>query len=273
MRLEYQYDIDRYLLNRMSDEERISFEDKCADNSEMKEQLEHTQDVKAVISERNQMLAKIQKWDEEYDEEVKASDNKKVWYYWISGIAAILITGFVLFPAISPESESSGGLVSINQEPQNKMTKENRTDSCIENKESEHLLAQTEKTKKEAREPIAKSQDEQVFSFGKSDLEVSKPAGQNESNHELRQIEEKISLVKNDIALLYQQLNNGDISQDFYDTSIGLLYYQRDCLRWRKAQILLGYGRRNEALDILKEMRGEKGSFQNRADSLYNELQ
>ena len=100
MRLEYQDNIDRYLLGRMSDEERKSFEIKCAGNQELKEQLEHTRDVRTVISERSKMLAKIQEWDDEYDVKKKMASHKTTWVYWLSGIAAILVIGFFLLPLL-----------------------------------------------------------------------------------------------------------------------------------------------------------------------------
>ena len=273
MRLEYQDDIDRYLLGRMSDEERALFEAKCAENPELKEQFEHTQDVKAVISERCKMLVKIQEWDDEYDANDKVTSNKVTWIYWLSGIAAVFVIGFFLYPVIRPLNlDGTEELASISQEPQNKMTEGNDdSGSCVKNNETEHLLAQNDEMKGEMPN-AAKPGKGQVLSFGKAGFEPANPQGQNEREHELSRIEEDIYGVMQKMFQLRQQLNEGEISQDFYDSSVGLLKYQRDHLSWRKARLLVELGHRNEALEILEEMRREEGAFQNKADSLYNEI-
>lgn len=273
MRLEYQDNIDRYLLGMMSNEERESFEAKCADNSELKEQLEHTRDVRTVISERSKMLAKIQEWDDEYDAKKKVASNKVSRIYWLSGIAALLVIGFFLYPTIRPSEENdTRELTSINQKPQNKKNEEKvMPDSDAKNKEAEHLLAQNYEKKSE-RGNTVKPEKEQVLSFGKTESESAIPQGQDGLGQELRNIEDDLNSVQHKMAQLHQQLNESAISQDFYDSSIGLLKYQRDYLSWRKTKILINLGRRNEALVILKEMRREKGSFRDKADSLYNEI-
>lgn len=273
MRLEYQEDIDRYLLGRMSDEESALFEAKCTENPELKEQLEHTQDVKAVISERSKMLAKIQEWDDEYDanEKVVAS-NKVTWIYWLSGIAAVLVIGFFLYPVIRPlNPNGTEELASISQETQNKMNEGDNSDSCVKNNETERLLAQNEE-KKDEKEQVKKPKSDQVLSFGKSGFEPANPQGQGESELELRRIEEDVYSVMQNMSLLRQQLNNGEINKNFYDTSISLLRYQTNLLSWKKVKLLIELGRRNEALEILEEMRREEGAFRNKADSLYNEI-
>lgn len=273
MRLEYQDNIDRYLLDKMTDEERMSFEAKCAESLELKEQLEHTRDVRTVISERSKMLAKIQEWDDEYDAKKKMASHKTTWVYWLSGIAAILVIGFFLYPLIHPsELNGNGELASTNQKPQNVVTDGNdMPDSCVKDKEPEHLLAQND-DKKSEKAQTAKPDNEQVLSFGKTGFEPASSQGQEGQKDELRQIEEDRNTIKQRMTQLGQQLNEGKISQEFYDSSIGLLKYQRDRLSWKKAKLLINLGRNNEALDILKEMRREEGAFRNKADSLYNKI-
>ncbi len=273
MRLEYQDDIDKYLLGRMSDEDCALFEAKCAENPELKEQLEHTQDVKAVISERSKMLAKIQEWDDKYDANEKVASNKVTWIYWLSGIAAVLVIGFFLYPVIRPlNPNGTGELASISQEPQNKMTEGNDdSDSCVKNNETEHLLAQNDEKKGE-KPHAAKPENDQVLSFGKTILEPANPQRQGGPEHELRRIEEDLYSGMQKMSQLRQQLKEGEISQDFYDSSTSLLRYQTNQLLWKKVKLLVELGRKNEALEILEEMRREEGAFRNKADSLYNEI-
>lgn len=273
MRLEYQDNIDKYLLGRMSDEERALFEAKCAENPELKEQLEHTQDVKAVISERSKMLAKIQEWDDEYDANEKVASNKVTRIYWLSGIAAVLVIGFFLYPVIRPlNPNGTEELASISQEPQNKITERNDdSDSCVKNNEIERLLAQNDEKKGE-KPHAAKPENDQVLSFGKTILEPANPQGQKEPEHEIGRIEEEIYGVMQKMSLLRQQLNEGEINQNFYYPRMELLQYQTNQLLWKKVKLLIELGRRNEAIEILEEMRREEGAFRNKADSLYNEI-
>lgn len=271
MRLEYQDNIDRFLLDRMPDEERALFEAKCAENLELKEQLEHTRNVKTVISERSKMLAKIQEWDDEYNAMDKKAHNKIMWIYWLSGFAAVLVVGFFL-SSMPSESDDTKELVSVNQEPQSVVTEDSGSDNCADNKESGQLLAQTDDDKKGAKGHTSKPEDDHALSFGKADFESTSPQGQDEPEYELKQIEEERSVVKLKMAQLRQELNKGEISQEVYDSCIGLLKYQRDCLSWRMARLHIDLGHRNEALEILQDLRRQEGAFQSKADSLYNDL-
>lgn len=274
MRLEYQDNIDRYLLGRMSDEERKSFEIKCAGNQELKEQLEHTRDVRTVISERSKMLAKIQEWDDKYDAKKKVATHKTItWMYWLSGIAAIFVIGFFLYPIIRPsELDGIEELASTNQKQHNVVTNgSNVSDSCAKEKKLEHLLAKNDEKKCEKPHTV-KPENEEALSFGKTGFGPASPQEQGGQESELKEIEEDCNIIKQRITQLSQQLYEGKINQDVYDSSIGLLKYQRDRLLWEKAKIFVVLGRRNEALDILKEMRQEEGMFRNKADSLYNEI-
>ena len=273
MRLEYQDDIDRYLLGRMSVEERTSFEAKCAENQELKEQLEHTRDVRTVISERSKMLAKIQEWDDEYDMKEKVASNKTMWPYWLTGVAAVLVTGFFLYPIIrTSRPEKTGEMVSMGQEPQKaENIGGNVTDSIPKSKEAKRLLAQNDE-KKDEKGQTTKPDNGQVLSFGKAGFKPASSQGQDGQEHELRHIEEECNTINQKMSQLRQQLDEGEISQDFYNSSVGLLKHQKDYLSWRKAKLLIDLGRQSEALEILKDLRRTKGVFQNKADSLYNEI-
>ena len=66
--------------------------------------------------------------------------------------------------------------------------------------------------------------------------------------------------------------SSGEIDSVVYESSVGLLKYQRDRLCWQQSIILLNMSRKNEALAILDELRREEGLYQHKADSLYNEL-
>lgn len=274
MRLEYQDSIDRYLMNRMSDEERTLFETKCSSNPEMKEQLEHTQVVKAVISERNKMLGRIQKWDEEYDEEKKAASRKKrVAIYWSTGIAAAFVAGCFLLPTTNnPESEGMGYVVSMNTEKHEVLRKVNPFDSIEENIEHEKLLAKNELKEKKEEKNANKLGGEQVLSFAEDMVFTSGLETKEDFEKKIVRVNNEIRVVTETRLQLIQKLKSGEISQSVYDSRMYMLKFQRDELYWQKSNLLINLNRRNEAIALLDEIRNEDGAFQSEADSLYKEL-
>lgn len=105
MKIEYQSQIDDYLLNRMSDEERQEFERELNVNQEIHEQFSFTNDVKNVVKSRNDILAKIQEWDDDYKKEKKQNVSNRHRFkrimYWSSGIAALFVAGFFIAQSVS----------------------------------------------------------------------------------------------------------------------------------------------------------------------------
>ena len=99
MKIDYQDRIDEYLLHRMSDEERMAFENEVNDDKELQEQLSYTEDVQQVLKSRNEKLAKMKEWQDDYEwsetSSKPRSSSRKV-LYWISGIAALFVVGFFL---------------------------------------------------------------------------------------------------------------------------------------------------------------------------------
>ena len=125
MKQEYQDQIDKYVLGQMDDTEKSVFEQDVAQDAELQEQLQFTKDVTSATKSREEKLAKMKNWEDDYvfedNRRVSAtnyrptgsgydacpspsteqtiakprSSGKKV-FYWISGIAAIFIAGFFL---------------------------------------------------------------------------------------------------------------------------------------------------------------------------------
>ena len=120
----FQDRIDNYLLNRMDDAEKTEFLREVEQDEEKKEQLEFTQDVKDSISSREEKLQALKEFQRQYEQERKTAayhatgsergacycpapevtttepvrSKKKIWL-WISGVAAVLVVGFL---AIKP---------------------------------------------------------------------------------------------------------------------------------------------------------------------------
>lgn len=127
----FQDSIDNYLLNRMDDAEKTEFLREVEQDKEKKEQLEFTQNVKDAIRSREEKLQVLKQFQKQYEQEQRAAayratgsergacycpapevtttepvrPKKKIWL-WLSGVAAVLVVGFL---AIKPmfEYESS----------------------------------------------------------------------------------------------------------------------------------------------------------------------
>lgn len=121
MKFDYQERIDSYVQGEMTAEERIAFEQEIQKCDELRDQLEYTQKVKKLVSSREEKMKRLRQWEFE-DRELERvacaqyrptgtddfsakesacpnyapapqTSSKKLWY-WVSGIAAILIVGF-----------------------------------------------------------------------------------------------------------------------------------------------------------------------------------
>lgn len=103
MKIDYQDRIDEYLLHRMSDEERMAFENEVNGDKELQEQLSYTEDVQQVLKSRNEKIAKMEEWQDDYEwsetSSKPRSSSRKV-LYWISSIAAMFVIGFFLIQNI-----------------------------------------------------------------------------------------------------------------------------------------------------------------------------
>lgn len=109
MKFEYQEKIDNYVQDRMSENEIKDFEQELSKNKELLDQLKYTKAVKQSVISREEKMAKLRKWESEdnIQEPVKlpATSNessekpiyeRRILWYWISGIAAILVVGFFI---------------------------------------------------------------------------------------------------------------------------------------------------------------------------------
>lgn len=67
MKIDYQEKIDNYVLGKMSAEDIVGFDKEVSENKEIQEQLELTRNVYTAIRSRNDKLAMMRRWQEEYD--------------------------------------------------------------------------------------------------------------------------------------------------------------------------------------------------------------
>lgn len=103
MKKEFQDRIDEYILQRMSNDERLAFEKEIDNNQELQEQLTFTEDVQHAMKSRSEKLAKMKGWKEE--ELSRVPNHRKL--YWLSGIAAVFVVGFFLNLYLTGENQDS----------------------------------------------------------------------------------------------------------------------------------------------------------------------
>jgi len=257
MKIDFQDRIDDYLLDRMSDEERKSFESDSAEDAELKEQLQFTETVQQATKSRNEKLAAMEEWKDDYvweDERVAAASaaeyrptgsgynycpaptmkesrskprsSGRRRFYWISGIAAVFVVGFFLIQNL-----------------------------YVANSPVEYM-------------PSPRMND-MTIRAGSDNSEIELLLSQKKYEDALDLIEEKYLVVKEDSLDIVQD-ETMDAERKEYD--IQIVKDKQDELKWLKAHALLGLSQQETALRILDELRNEEGYYQMAADSLYNHI-
>lgn len=269
MKIEFQDRIDDYLLDRMSDEERTNFEAEVdsAVDVELKEQLQFTETVQQATKSRNEKLAAMEEWKDDYvweDERVVAAsateyratgsgydfyptpemENRRVaisspikkMLYWVSGIAAVFIVGvfvFNLYRLSSPEIAMETAPRPTETPGKNGNVSfwghshEVSTESLLAKREYSKVLARLEKNEADIRADMLLI-DRELHSRGESREDA---------------MTEKDSLETNLVKVLYL-----------------------------KAQALIGLDRKDEARVVLDEIRQSESEYSIKADSLYHLL-
>ena len=257
MKIEFQDRIDDYLLDRMSEEERKSFELDVAGNTELKEQLQFTETVQQAIKSRNEKLAAMEEWKDDYvwkeDRDVAASANeyratgsgydyrpaptmesrrvgtsspfKKI-LYWASGLAAVFVVGFFLIQNL-----------------------------YVVNSPNEYMSSS--------------GMNDMTLRAGSDNSDIEQLLSQKKYEDALELIEEKYLSVQEDSLDIVQD-ETIDAERKEYDMLS--VKYKQDELKWLKAHALLGMSQIEAALRVLDELRSEGGYYQMLADSMYNQL-
>ena len=254
MKQEYQDKIDKYVLDQMDDTEKSEFEQEAAQNTELQEQLQFTKDVTSATKSREEKLAKMENWEDDYvfeDERRVAAANyrptgsgydacpspsieqtfskprssgKKV-FYWISGIAAVFIAGFFLVNNLFV-MKSGSPASSLPYEYGNMRggTDYTSIEELLESQDFESALAQIEKQEQELADEI-------------SILEQDSARNNERKGYEMQLIES-----------------------------------MKDDLNWLKVHALLGLRQKDKAVELLNTIRKSDSGYNLQADSLYNTL-
>lgn len=254
MKIEFQDQIDKYVLGQMDDTEKAAFEQEAAHNTELQEQLQFTKDVASATKSRDEKLAKMENWEDDYvfknDRRVavanyrptgsgydtcpspsteqtfaKPRSSRKKIFYWISGIAAIFIAGFFLVNNLFVmESGNPASPLPYEYGNMRGGTDFTSIEELLESQDFKSALAQIEKQEQELADEMAV-------------LEQDSVQDNERKEYELQLIESK-----------------------------------KDDLNWLKVQSLLGLGQKDKVVELLKTIRKGNGDYCLQADSLYNIL-
>jgi hypothetical protein len=273
MKIDFQDRIDDYLLDRMSDEERKSFESDAAENVELKEQLKFTETVNQATKSRNEKLAAMAEWKDDYEWEedrfVAASaaeyrptgsgynycpapemENRRVatsspikkMLYWVSGIAAVFIVGVFVFNLYRPSSPEMS---------------------------SSEIAMETA-----SRPNEAPSKNGNVSFRGRShNLNIESQLAMGDYSKALVRLEKDEADIRADLMLIDRELHSrGESREDAMNDKDSL---ETNLVRvlYLKAQALIGLDRKGEAQVVLDEIRHSKSDYGIKADSLYHLLQ
>lgn len=132
MKFEYQEKIDNYVQDKMSENEKKDFEQELTKNKELIDQLEYTKAVKKCVISREEKMAKLRAWESEDNTQetiilrtagTESSNNaihkeRKLWY-WISGIAAVLVVGFFIVSPLNMFYDGSDSPVKFQKNEDN----------------------------------------------------------------------------------------------------------------------------------------------------------
>lgn len=254
MKIDFQDQIDKYVLDQMDDTEKTAFEQDVEREAELQEQLQFTKDVASATKSRDEKLAKMENWEDDYvfedNRRVAAandrptgsgydacpspsteqtfakprSSGKKV-FYWISGIAAIFIAGFFLVNNLFVmESGNPASPLPYEYGNMRGGTDFTSIEKLLESQDFEAALAQIEKQEQELANEMAA-------------LEQDSIQDNERKEYELQLIESK-----------------------------------KDDLTWLKVHTLLGLGQKDKVVELLNTIRKSSSGYSLKADSLYNTL-
>ena len=272
MKIDFQDRIDDYLLDRMSDEERKSFESDAAEDVELKDQLQFTETVKQATKSRNEKLAAMEEWKDDYAWEddrfvaasaaeyratgsgydycpeptmeeshsMPCSSGRRI-FYWISGIAAMFIVGVFVFNLYLPSSPE---------------------------------LSSSEIAMKTASRPTeVPSKNGNVSFRGRShNLDIESQLAMGDYSKALARLEKDEADIRADLMLNDRELHSrGERREDAVNDNDSL---ETNLVRvlYLKAQALIGLGRNDEARVVLDEIRQSESEYGIKADSLYRLL-
>lgn len=274
MKEELQDRIDAYLLNRMSDEERLAFEKEIDSNKELQEQLSFTKNVQQALKSRNDKLAKMSEWEKDTEHKVGPRMRRQI-YYWISGFAAVFIVGiFVLSTYFAPMFRGTFN-ESLPNEYQKieKLLADNDFDKALDEieKAEYEIFMQDMYEEIDTIEVVDTVTADSVGDYDIYDSEVSESFGTTEVTPD--RCDEPESEKRDDN--ITDNIEEAQKSDDIYtlDSVVNPKNKEKlEYLYFMKAKALIGLNRIGEALLLLDKLRSSDNKYKTQADSLYKSI-
>ena len=266
MNIVFQDRIDDYLLDRMSDEERKCFETDAAEDVELKEQLQLTETIQQATKSRNEKLAAMEEWKDDYmwedereaaasaaeyratgsgydcrpaptkeSKRIATSSIKKI-LYWTSGIAAVFIVGVFVFNIYRPSS----------------------TEMAME-------------TASHPTEALSKNGNVS-FRGRRQSLDIESQLAMGDYSKALARLEKDEADIRAGLMQIDYELHSRGDSHEDAVAERDSLETNLDRVLYLKSQALIGLNRKEDARVVLEEMRQSKSEYGIKADSLYHLL-
>ena len=235
MKIEYQDQIDEYLLGRMSDGDRKAFEKQVEKDDELCEQLEFAKDVLTSMKSRNEKLAKMEEWEKGKPLVATGPSPVRKVIYWVSGIAAVFVVGLFLFKNYQSQPFNMSAYMAPQHEPSPTLVCDAPPQKAAPPKDIEGLVAVGERTS-------------------------------------LEQIEDDEIAIWAEMILCERELSSRGEVPEGVDEKMDSLKHQLDDLLFRKAQAYISLKRNGEARALLDSIRHSESKYRELADSLYQQL-
>lgn len=267
MKINFQDRIDDYLLGRMFNEERNSFELEAAEDTELQEQLQFTKTVQKATKSRNEKLAAMEEWKDDYvwedertttasaaeyratgsgydycpaqtmrNRRVATSLSFKKMLYWVSSIAAVFIVGVFIFNLYNLSS----------------------TDLAMETASRPNELSN--------------KNGNVSFQGNRHDLDIEHQLTIGNYSKALACIEKDEADIQAERMLLEREVHSRGGNYESAETKKNALEIKLIRLYYLKAHALIGLERKDEAMMILDGIRHSKSDYGYKADSLYQML-
>lgn len=263
MNIDFQDKIDDFVLDRISETDKINFSKDIVSDKEKQEQLQLTKDICNAIKSRNAKIAFISQFHKKYNDEI-VDDIKKKRVIWgmssVVGIAAVFILGiFIIIPPMknSTSLSNNSNLAKVEQISPVDFNLYQETNNTFN--DIVELLKQRKYD--DALKFIIFSEEHLV-------IERIKISAKSENSSSIN-----IDGFKVNETNVFSNMSDSIMNNDYETNNIKLLEKQKYDLAWLKVNTLIGLNRILEAKQILMELRVVDGVYKLKVDSLLDKIE
>lgn len=263
MNIDFQDKIDDFVLDKMSETDKINFSKEIDSDKEKQEQLQLTKNLCNAIKSRNTKMSFISQFNKEYNDEHRNDTKKKKIIFWISSgvsIAAVFLLGiFIINPPMKDSTRLSNNSTPANLEQIRPVDFHLYQES---NKSFNDIVELLKQTKYEDALKLIVISEEHLT------IECNKLSAKSENTSRINLDGYKVNETN-----VFSNKSDSIMNNDCETNNIKLLEKQKYDLTWLKVNTLIGLNRILEAKQILIELREVDGAYKLKADSLLNNLE